>query len=115
MPPHLRRRVDALRSATVPAVWSSVGPTVDAGVLTAIAQACRDEERIRFAVLLSVDVIDSKRFEALRHFLRSLEQRAKIVTLHLVLPLHLFDHQFGITLDAQGANAMRLRVIKRRD
>src|SRR5918911_271953 len=41
MPPRLRRRVDALRSATVPAVWSS-GPTVDAGVLTVIAQACRD-------------------------------------------------------------------------
>ncbi len=48
MPPQLRRRVDALREATVHAVWDS-GPTVDAGILTTIAQACRDEERLRFA------------------------------------------------------------------
>jgi predicted DNA-binding transcriptional regulator YafY len=49
MPPHLRRRVDALRAMTSgPAVWSG-GPNVDAGVLTAVAQACRDEERLRFA------------------------------------------------------------------
>jgi predicted DNA-binding transcriptional regulator YafY len=47
MPPRLRRRVDALREATVPAVWGA-GPTVDAGVLAAVAQACRDEERLRF-------------------------------------------------------------------
>ena len=47
MPPRLRRRLEALRAATVPAVWNS-GPGVDAGVLTAIAQACRDEERLRF-------------------------------------------------------------------
>src|SRR6185436_14558967 len=48
MPPRLRRRLEALRAATVPAVWNS-GPGVDAGVLTAIAQACRDEERLRFS------------------------------------------------------------------
>jgi predicted DNA-binding transcriptional regulator YafY len=48
MPPRLRRRVDALRAATVPAVWSS-GPTIDPEALTAVAQACRDEERMRFA------------------------------------------------------------------
>src|SRR5438067_2425153 len=47
MPPRLPRRVDALRAATVPAVWAD-GPTVDAGLLTAVAQACRDEERLRF-------------------------------------------------------------------
>ncbi|MDQ6671175.1 MAG: WYL domain-containing protein, partial [Chloroflexota bacterium] len=41
-------RVDALREATVPAVWDD-GPSVDAGVLTAIAQACRDQERLRFS------------------------------------------------------------------
>lgn len=49
MPPRLRRRVDALRTATVPGVWSTGGPTVDAGVLTAVAQSCRDEERLRFS------------------------------------------------------------------
>ena len=48
MPPKLRRRVDALREATVPAVWGS-GPSIDAGVLTSVAQACRDEERLRFS------------------------------------------------------------------
>jgi predicted DNA-binding transcriptional regulator YafY len=48
MPPRLRRRIDALRAATVPAVWGG-GPDVDAGALTVVAQACRDEERLRFA------------------------------------------------------------------
>jgi predicted DNA-binding transcriptional regulator YafY len=49
MPPHLRRRVDALRAMTQgPAAWST-GPNVDAAVLTTVAQACRDEERLRFA------------------------------------------------------------------
>ena len=47
MPPHLRRRVDALRAMTVPAPWAG-GPSVDAGVLTIVAQACSDEERLRF-------------------------------------------------------------------
>ena len=47
MPPRLRRRVDALQSYTVPAF--SGGPTVDALALTVIAQACRDDERLRFA------------------------------------------------------------------
>jgi predicted DNA-binding transcriptional regulator YafY len=48
MPSRLRHRVDALRAATVPGVWGT-GPTVDAGTLTAVAQACRDEERLRFS------------------------------------------------------------------
>src|SRR4029453_1566483 len=47
MPPRLRRQVDALRTATEPAPWSR-GPTVDAGLLTVVAQAIQDEERIRF-------------------------------------------------------------------
>ncbi|WP_199443443.1 helix-turn-helix transcriptional regulator [Umezawaea beigongshangensis] len=46
MPPRLRRRVDALRAFTVPAALA--GPTVDASALTTIAQACRDDERLRF-------------------------------------------------------------------
>jgi predicted DNA-binding transcriptional regulator YafY len=48
MPSRLRRRVDALPVATVPAVWGA-GPTIDAGTLTTVAQACRDEERMRFS------------------------------------------------------------------
>ncbi len=46
LPPRLRRRVDALRSATVSAAGG--GPTVDASLLTAIAAATRDHERIGF-------------------------------------------------------------------
>src|SRR5512141_2586239 len=50
MPPRLRRRVDALQSHTVPAVFGSLtsGPTIDADVLTTLAQACRDDERLTF-------------------------------------------------------------------
>jgi len=47
MPPRLRRRVDALRAYTVPAVMGG-GPTVDAAALTVIAQAARDTERLQF-------------------------------------------------------------------
>ena len=47
LPSHLRRRVNALGSvlATLPAS----GPLVDPEALTAIAGACRDRERLRFA------------------------------------------------------------------
>jgi len=48
MPPLLRRRVDAFNAVTVPVAWDA-GPTVDAAVLTTVAQACRDEERMRFS------------------------------------------------------------------
>jgi predicted DNA-binding transcriptional regulator YafY len=47
MPPRLRRRVDALQKYTVPALRAG-GPTVDPAALTVIAQACRDDERLRF-------------------------------------------------------------------
>ncbi|MCI2418979.1 YafY family transcriptional regulator [Saccharopolyspora sp. K220] len=50
MPPRLRRRIDALRAMTVPASWGS--PTradIDPDVLTAIALACRDSERLNFS------------------------------------------------------------------
>lgn len=50
MPPRLRRRVDALQSYTVPAVMGG-GPTVEAASLTTIAQACRDDERLRFSYI----------------------------------------------------------------
>jgi predicted DNA-binding transcriptional regulator YafY len=47
LPSHLRRRVNALQSAT--ATLPASGPTVDPEALTAIAGACRDRERLRFA------------------------------------------------------------------
>ena len=48
MPPALRRRVDALRAVTVPAALGSPGPSVSPEVLIAVAQACRDYERMQF-------------------------------------------------------------------
>lgn len=49
LPTRLRRRAEALRSMTVPAGWSGPAtPGPDAGVLTAVALACRDSERLRF-------------------------------------------------------------------
>ena len=48
LPSHLRRRVNALQTATV-TLATSGGPTVDPEALTAIAGACRDNERLRFA------------------------------------------------------------------
>src|SRR3954469_1246597 len=43
LPAHLRRRVNALQTATV-TLATSGGPTVDPEALTAIAGACRDHE-----------------------------------------------------------------------
>jgi biotin operon repressor len=48
MPARLRRRVDALRAVTVPAGWGTAAPLVDPAVLTTLALACRDAERVRF-------------------------------------------------------------------
>jgi predicted DNA-binding transcriptional regulator YafY len=46
LPSRLRHRVAALQAATVG--LPAAGPTVDAEVLTAIAGACRDHQRLRF-------------------------------------------------------------------
>ncbi len=49
MPGRLRRRVEALQAMTVPASWGGATRTaVDPGVLTGVAVACRDSERLRF-------------------------------------------------------------------
>jgi predicted DNA-binding transcriptional regulator YafY len=66
MPPRLRRRVDALSSAILPAVWSNGGPTVDAGVLAAIAQTCRDEERLRFQYTTTTGETSARHVEPYR-------------------------------------------------
>lgn len=48
MPPRLRRQMDAVSSQTeTPGPWEGA-PTVDAGVLTTLAQACRDDELVEF-------------------------------------------------------------------
>ena len=48
LPAHLRRRVQALQSATSTLAYEG-GPSVDPQALTLIAAACRDKERVRFA------------------------------------------------------------------
>src|SRR3954451_2950913 len=50
MPARLRRRVEALRAMTVPAAWGTSGSrgAVDPTVLTTVALACRDTERLAF-------------------------------------------------------------------
>jgi predicted DNA-binding transcriptional regulator YafY len=49
LPARLRRRVEALRAMTVRAGWGDApGPGVDPSVLTDLALACRDGERVRF-------------------------------------------------------------------
>lgn len=48
LPARLRRRVDALRAMTVRAGWEVPGTGVDPSVLTELALACRDDERVRF-------------------------------------------------------------------
>ncbi len=50
MPARLRRQVEALGAMTVPASWGSqTQASVDPGILTAVAVACRDSERLRFS------------------------------------------------------------------
>src|SRR5712691_12421317 len=80
MPPRLRRRVDALRSATEQAVWAA-GPTIDAGLLTAVAQACRDEERLRFSYTVQSGEQTARHVEP--HRLVSLGRRWYLVAFDL--------------------------------
>ncbi|GAB3251487.1 YafY family protein [Arthrobacter pigmenti] len=50
MPSRLRQRVDALQTMTIPSSRTRGGhaATVDPATLTILAQACRDDERLRF-------------------------------------------------------------------
>ncbi|TWP43645.1 YafY family transcriptional regulator [Lentzea tibetensis] len=50
MPPRLRRQVDALRAVTAPMNFGGYEPPppLDPDVLIAVAQACRDSERLEF-------------------------------------------------------------------
>lgn len=48
LPPRLRRRVSALADYTVPIPPDAPAPSIDPIVLTTLASACRDNERLRF-------------------------------------------------------------------
>lgn len=80
LPPPLRRRVEALREMTVPGAWGS-GPTVDTHVLTTVAQACRDSERLDFGYVARDGGLTSRRAEP--HRLVSLGRRWYLVAYDL--------------------------------
>ena len=81
MPPTLRRRVDALGSATVFGMWPG-NPALDAEVLTTLAQSCRDEERVRFAYTAADGENTARHVEPLR--LVSLGRRWYLVAYDLL-------------------------------
>jgi predicted DNA-binding transcriptional regulator YafY len=62
MPPRLRRQMDAVRSQTDGLPWAG-GPTIDAGVLTALAQACRDDEPVELDYTARDGVASRRRVE----------------------------------------------------
>jgi predicted DNA-binding transcriptional regulator YafY len=67
MPARLRRRVEALRTMTVPASWSGgARVSVDPGVLTGVAVACRDTERLRFSYTAATGQQTTRHVEPLR-------------------------------------------------
>jgi predicted DNA-binding transcriptional regulator YafY len=71
LPPRVRRRVNMLQSMVVPMTRPWV--TVDAELLTTIAQACRDHERIRFNYRSRSEELTERNLEP--HQLVSLGQR----------------------------------------
>ena len=69
MPTRLRRRVEALRSVTVPGTWTT-GPRTDHGVepdvLSAAALACRDGEALEFRYTAADGTPSDRRVEPYR-------------------------------------------------
>ena len=76
MPPRLRRQMDALRSQTDGVPWGG-GPQLDAGVLTTLAQACRDDELVTFGYTAKTGDPTHRRVEP--HRLVSLGRRWYLV------------------------------------
>ena len=71
LPPRIRRRINMLQSMVVPMTRPWV--TVDAELLTTFAQACRDQERIRFNYRSRSEEVTERNVEP--HQLVSLGQR----------------------------------------
>ena len=83
MPPRLRRRVDALRAVTVPVDWGGAPtPVVDPEVLIAVAQACRDTERLEFGYTARAGEVTARHVEP--HRLVPLGRRWYLVAYDLV-------------------------------
>ncbi|TDE09471.1 helix-turn-helix transcriptional regulator [Jiangella asiatica] len=66
LPSRLRRRVDALRLATVTVPYDAPAPLVDAGLLATLSLACRDRERVRFGYRAHDDGVSLRAAEPLR-------------------------------------------------
>lgn len=83
MPPRLRRQVEAVRAMTVPGGWGDApGPSVDTSVLTTIALACRDTERLRFVYTAAGGLRSDRHVEP--HRLVSLGRRWYFVAYDLI-------------------------------
>lgn len=83
MPARLRRRAEALRTMTVPLEWvAGPRPNVDAEMLTTVALACRDTERLRFAYTSATGEGTDRHVEP--HRLVSLGRRWYLVAYDLV-------------------------------
>lgn len=66
LPRRLRTRLDAVRGASTPTAWRTpAAAPVDHGVLTTLALACRDAERVRFGYRSLDGTRSTRRFEPL--------------------------------------------------
>jgi predicted DNA-binding transcriptional regulator YafY len=61
LPARLRRRVDAMQAMTQSVSWGPPQPGVVPEVLTTLAQACRDQERVDFAYCSVVGILTERR------------------------------------------------------
>jgi predicted DNA-binding transcriptional regulator YafY len=66
MPPKLRRRVEALRAMTVSPGWGDSALVAEPEALVAVAQACRDTERLEFAYTAANGQRSERHVEPLR-------------------------------------------------
>jgi predicted DNA-binding transcriptional regulator YafY len=82
MPAPLRRRVEALRAVTVPAMWNSAAPIVVPEILIVVALACRDAERLKFFYTTKAGVQSERHVEP--HRLVALGRRWYLVAYDLV-------------------------------
>lgn len=77
MPKRLRRQVEDLRSMTEPAAWSPPATPVDPEILTTVARACHDEERVELDYVAADGARTRRRVEP--HRLVSLERNWYLV------------------------------------